>query len=117
VTVTSGHLRRWFVGAFLPLAGVDALVVVVPRPILADSFEADLHVLAFQARYRRPTLLMAQGDAGVPTYFGPAPLVRELATLPFAAIPYRPYAFVVDVPPQVPASIDHVAPFQRLVDV
>lgn len=114
-------LARWFVGAFLELAGVDVVVVVVPPPIVADPFEAELYVLGFQSRYRRHVVLMAQDARSVPTFYGPAELVRALSRMPFEAIPYRVYAYGSsssssarprdhhDVP-----WIDRVAPFSRV---
>lgn len=80
-------------GARLPLCGVGVLVVVVERWVLGDPEAARLHVEAFHRYFRRTIVLMAQNPALVPTYYGPGPIVRRLATLPFEAIPWRTFVY------------------------
>lgn len=78
-----------FIGAVLPICGIDVLIVVVQPSVLADPHEAHLYVIAFQTRFRRAIVLMAQDDALRPTYFGPEIIVRTLSNLPFEVIPWR----------------------------
>ncbi|MBA3393714.1 MAG: hypothetical protein H0T89_13785 [Deltaproteobacteria bacterium] len=99
-----------FTGAALPVCGVDVLIVVVQPWILADPHEAQLYVIAFALRFDRTIVLMAQDDRRVPTYYGPAPIVRALGVLPFEIIPWqrmpyqlpRPRAWQLPIPPEPP---------------
>jgi hypothetical protein len=92
----------------LPVCGVDVLIVVVKPWILTDEHEAALYVVAFQMRFQRTIVLMAQNDARVPTYYGPAPIVHALCTLPFEIIPWqrmlyrlpRPRSWQLPIPPE-----------------
>lgn len=102
-------MLRSFVGAFVAHGGLRALVVVVPRSIMADELEADLHVLAFAMRFRRATALVAFDPDGTPTYYGPHELVGLVARLPPGAVVYRRHAQVPEVAP-----IDRVCAFQRV---
>lgn len=107
-------MTRWFIGAFLTLGSVDSLVVVVPYAILTDAFESELHVIGFYARYQRPILLVAQNHRGIPTYYGPADLVRIIARLPFESIPYERHVYPSDVAREQIAWIDRVGQFARV---
>ncbi len=99
-----------FTGAALPICGVDVLIVVVKPWILADAHEAQLYVIAFGLRFGRTTVLMAQDDGRVPTYYGPAQIVRALGVLPFEIIPWqrmtyrlpRPRSWQLPIPPEPP---------------
>lgn len=99
-----------FQGAFVELEGVRALVVVVPPAVVADAYEAELHVLGFAMRHRRPTVLVAFDALGSPLYHGTADLVAALRRQP--AIAYRRHAPVPEVAP-----IDRVGAFQRVTGV
>lgn len=105
-------MLRSFVGAFVTHAGMRALVVVVSPAIVIDDLEADLHVLAFAMRYRRPTLLVAFDARGAPTYYGPRELVDLVVRLPPSAVVYRRYAQTPEVAP-----IDRVCAFQRVAEL
>lgn len=94
-----GSSRASFVGAALPVCGVDVLIVVVRPSILADVDEASLYVVAFGFRFKRTIVLMAQDEARVPTYFGPANVVRAISVLPFEIIPWQRLLFRVPKPP------------------
>ena len=78
-----------FVGAVLPVCGVDVLIVVVQPAILASAHESALYVIAFQTRFRKTIVLVSQNAANVPTYYGPAGIVNVLCTLPFEMIPWK----------------------------
>lgn len=78
-----------FIGAALPICGIDVLIVVVQPDVLADPHECNLYVIAFQTRFGRAIVLVAQDDLLVPTYFGPLVIVRALSMLPFDLIPWR----------------------------
>ncbi|MDQ3368394.1 MAG: hypothetical protein M3680_23460 [Myxococcota bacterium] len=85
------------------------MLIVVVRPwILADPHEVALYVAAFHLRFGIPIVLMAQDERRVPTYVGPAAIVRALAVLPFEIIPWqrmpyrkpRPAPWRLPVPPE-----------------
>jgi hypothetical protein len=102
-----------FTGAFLPVCGVEALIVVVRPWILTDIHEANLYVIAFQYRFQRAIILMAQNEIGIPTYYGPATIVQTIAVLPFEIIPWqripylipKPKPWMLPIPPE-PAPAD-----------
>ena len=97
----------------LPICDVEVLVVVVQQRILFDTYEANLYVSAFNLRFRRTIVLVAQDDqTHVPTYYGPAGVVRALSALPFEMIPWqrmlyrvgKPLSWQLPIPPEEPAS-------------
>jgi hypothetical protein len=102
-----------FTGAYLPVCGIEALIVVVRPWILSDVHEANLYVVAFQYRFGRAIILMAQNERGVPTYYGPAAVVQTIAALPFEIIPWqripylvpKPKPWMLPIPPE-PAPTD-----------
>lgn len=113
--------RSGFTGALLPVCGVDVLIVVVQPRILFDAHEANLYVTAFHLRFHRTIVLMAQDDAThVPTYYGPADLVRALSVLPFEMIPWqrmlyrftRPRAWRLPIPPEPPPAESDADPLR-----
>src|SRR5512139_2558347 len=87
-----------FVGAFLPVAGVDVLIVLVHPSILGDVHEANLYVTAFGLRFRRTIILVAQDAARFPTFYGPVGLVQPLSRLPFDVIPWQRLCYRVAKP-------------------
>lgn len=86
-----------FVAARLPVAGERVLIVAVARSVLGDTGASQLYVQAFQRYFRRAIVLMAQDALQVPTYYGPAPVVRELSRLPFEVIPWRRFVYRHDL--------------------
>jgi hypothetical protein len=103
-----------FDGATIRLYGADVLVVIVRPQILADSYESQLLVVAFRARFRRTIVLASQDARGVPTYFGPAAIVRVLSTVPFDALSWQRYVYRKLAPQKLPIPID---PAPELTDV
>ena len=108
-----------FVGAALPVCGVDVLIVVVQPAILANTLESNLYVIAFQTRFHKTIVLMAQDDdSHVPTYFGPGPIVKALGALPFEIIPWqrmlyrlpRPPSWQLPIPPEPPPDVTGETP-------
>jgi hypothetical protein len=87
-----------FTGAMLPVCDVEVLIVVVRPFVINDPHEAALYVFAFHERFGRTIVLMAQDRDRVPTYYGPAGIVRVLCTLPFEVIPWRYLAYRVPRP-------------------
>lgn len=87
--MTPPQHKPTFIGAALPVCGVDVLIVVVKPWILGDEHEAHLYAVAFHLRFHRTIVLAAQDDAGVPTYWGPPTIVRALCGLPFEIIPWQ----------------------------
>jgi hypothetical protein len=94
-----------FDGATLRLYGADVLIVVVRAAVLADPYESQLLVLAFNARFRRTIVLVALDPSGVPTYFGPAAIVHALSRLPFEALTWKRYRKKPPAP-MLPTPID-----------
>jgi hypothetical protein len=95
----SGRAPGSFIGAALPVCGVDVLVVVVYPWVLADIHEANLYVVAFGERFRRRIVLTAQGPEGTPCFYGPTDIIRVLRGLPFEMLPWRRYLFRIKTPP------------------
>lgn len=103
----------WFTGALLPICNVQVLVVVVQPRVMIDTFEANLYVAAFNLRFQRTIVLVAQDEqTHVPTYYGPAGIVRALSSLPFEMIPWqrmlyrtaKPPSWQLPIPPEEPPS-------------
>lgn len=88
-----------FIGAVLPVCGVEVLIVVVRPQILADLHEANLYVVAFHERFRRSIVLVAQDSRGTPTFYGPVQIARVLSTLPFEVLPWRWLLYRAEPPP------------------
>jgi len=88
-----------FIGAVLPVCGVEVLIVVVRPQVLADLHEANLYVVAFHERFRRSIVLVAQDSRGAPTFYGPAEIARVLSTLPFEVLPWRWLLYRAEPPP------------------
>jgi len=82
-----------FVAARLPVCGARVLVVAVARSVLADRPSAHLYIEAFQRYFGRTVVLMAQDPLLVPSYYGPEPIVRSLAGVPFEVIPWRRFVY------------------------
>ena len=82
-------MNATFTGALLPVCGADVLIVAVQPWVLASAHESQLYVVAFQLRFGRTIVLMAQDERRTPTYYGPAGIVRVLRSLPFDIIPWR----------------------------
>ncbi|MDQ3335963.1 MAG: hypothetical protein M4D80_12410 [Myxococcota bacterium] len=110
--------RSWFTGALLPVCDVEVLIVVVEPRIMFDTYEANLYVSAFNLRFKRTIVLLSQDPQTlVPTYYGPAGIVRALSTLPFELIPWqhmlycvaKPPAWKLPIPPERPATHSNAA--------
>jgi hypothetical protein len=82
-----------FQGALVREQGVEFAIVVVKRSVInAGSGRASLQrdfAIAFGGV---PVVLMAQDGRGVPSYWGRPDLVRFLANVPLAAVPWREYS-------------------------
>jgi hypothetical protein len=80
----------WFMGALLPVCCVEILIVVVHPRVMFDIAEANLYVTAFHRRFGRTVVLMSQAETTfLPTYYGPAGIVKVLSALPFDIIPWQ----------------------------
>jgi hypothetical protein len=88
-----------FIGAALPVCGVEVLIVLVRPWVLADIHEANLFVVAFHERFRRAIVLAAQRPDGAASFYGPIDVVRVLQALPFELIPWRRLLFRTTPPP------------------
>ena len=92
--------QSWFTGALLPICDVEVLIVVVAPRIMFDTYEANLYVSAFNLRFKRTIVLLSQDEQTlVPTFYGPAGIVRALSTLPFELIPWQQMLYRVAKPP------------------
>jgi hypothetical protein len=112
--------RSWFTGALLPICDVEVLIVVVQPRVMFDTYEANLFVTAFNLRFKRTIVLLSQDEhALVPTYYGPAGIVRALSMLPFEMIPWqrmlyriaKPASWILPIPPErppYPSSVESV---------
>ncbi|HWO21390.1 MAG TPA: hypothetical protein VNO30_21630, partial [Kofleriaceae bacterium] len=94
----AGHAPGTFIGAALPVCGIDVLIVVVYPWVLADIHEANLYVVAFGERFRRRIVLTAQGPDATPCFYGPSDVIRVLRGLPFEMLPWRRYLFRTATP-------------------
>lgn len=81
-----------FKGALVKEQGVTfGIVVVKPTVLHSDSEAQDMRLFGTRAFGLIPIVLMAQDARGVPTYSGRRDIVRFLASIPLAAIPWREY--------------------------
>jgi len=73
---------------------------VVVRPwVLANIHEANLFVVAFQERFRRTIVLVAQRADGAARFYGPVDIVRVLQALPLELVPWRRILLHTTPPP------------------
>ena len=106
--------RAWFQGALLPVYGFEVLLVVVQPWVLAAPPEANLFAAAFQRRFRRPVVLVAQDERGNPYFYGDTAFARALSALPLPLIPWRRYLYRPEARPTwqlpIPPEDDQGAP-------
>jgi hypothetical protein len=92
--------RFW--GASIRLFQVDVLVVYVWPTLVADRRQRGELLATFQTRFARPIVLAALDDKNVATYFGPGPIAKVLARIPFEALAWRKYRFAIPSPMMLP---------------
>ena len=81
-----------FQGALLKEQGVTFAIVIVKPDVIRDSHRASQTVDGFRGVFGAvPIILMAQDSRGIPTYRGRPDIVRFLANVPMASIPWREY--------------------------
>lgn len=81
-----------FQGAVIKEQGVTFAIVIVKKHVLDNRTEAATAIASFQPVFPGlPVILMAQDFAGTPTYFGRPDIVKFLANVPLAAIPWKEY--------------------------
>lgn len=95
-----------FIGATIRLFDVEVLVVQVALRVIGDRGEAPALVAAFQARFKRTIVLVAQDRRGVPTFFGPGPIAMVLSKIPFEALTWQRYRYRPPRPRMLPIPID-----------
>jgi hypothetical protein len=79
-------------GAVIREQGVTFAVVVVKRQVLDSSSQATGTITSLRPTFGGiPTILMAQDYRGTPIYYGRPDIVRFLANVPLAAIPWKEY--------------------------
>jgi hypothetical protein len=79
-------------GAVIREQGVTFAVVIVKRHVLDARSRAAEAIASFSPLFDGvPTVLMAQDHRGTPTYYGRPDLVRFMASVPMAAVPWREY--------------------------
>jgi hypothetical protein len=91
-----------FCGATIQLFQTEVLIVLVASRLLGNRVEAPLVVAAFQAKFDRTIVLAAQDTRGVPTFFGPGPIAKALARIPFDALGWKRYRFSKPKPLMLP---------------
>jgi hypothetical protein len=95
-----------FIGATIRLFDVEVLVVQVALRVIGDRGEAPALVAAFQARFKRTIVLVAQDRRGVPTFFGPGPIAMVLSKIPFEALTWQRFRYRPPRPRMLPIPID-----------
>ena len=81
-----------FQGSLIKEQGVTFAIVVVKRSALSNQSEAQSVINSFRRIFPGvPIVLMAQDGQGVPTYYGRQDIVKFLAHVPMAAIPWKEY--------------------------
>ncbi len=81
-----------FQGALIKEQGVTFAVVIVKKSVLDNRSNASNVIQSFQPVFPGvPIILMAQDSRGVPTYLGRPDIVKFLANVPLAAIPWQEY--------------------------
>lgn len=88
-----GAASGMFTGALLQLGPIEVLVVVVAPAVLAEADECRLTVGAYQARFARPVVLMAQEVHGAPRFYGPERIIPLVAAMPFELVPWRQFHY------------------------
>ena len=79
--------------AAISLGGVRFVVVVSGMDLINNPGEADLTIETLQPTFGGvPVLLMAQNEAGSPTYYGDEGLVRQMADIPVDKMPWKEYS-------------------------
>ncbi len=79
-------------GATISLEGRKFAVVLVRMEVVGNPGEADMAIEKMQPAFGGvPVILMAQNDAGTPTYYGDQDLVRSMADIPFDKMPWKEY--------------------------
>lgn len=95
-----------FIGATIRLFDVEVLVVQVALRVIGDRGEAPALVAAFQARFKRTIVLVAQDRRGIPTLFGPGPIALVLSRIPLEALTWQRYRYRPPRPMMLPIPID-----------
>ncbi len=81
-----------FLAAPIREQGVNFTIVAVQKYVVDNRYEAGRMIQSFQTVFPGvPIILMAQDTRGVPTYYGRTDIVRFLANVPLASIPWREY--------------------------
>ena len=79
-------------GAAISLEGRKFAVVLVRKELIGNPGEADMAIERMQPAFGgAPVILMAQNEAGTPTYYGDQDLVRSMAGIPFDKMPWKEY--------------------------
>jgi len=81
-----------FQGALVKEQGVTFAIVVVKKSVLDSRLEAEKVIRGFQPIFQGvPITLMSQDSRGVPTYLGRPDIVKFLASISMASIPWKEY--------------------------
>ena len=79
-------------GAAISLKGVKFAVVLVDVELVKSPGEADMAIERMQPAFGgAPVVLMAQNEAGSPTYYGDRGIVESLAGVPVEKMPWKEY--------------------------
>ena len=81
-----------FQGALVTEQGITFAIVVVKSHVIQSDAAAREALRGFRPLFPgAPIILMAQDYRGTPTYYGRPDIVRFLANVPVANIPWREY--------------------------
>jgi len=76
--------------AAISLQGVQFAVVLVPMDLVQKPGEADMAIETMQPSFGgAPVVLMAQNEAGSPTYYGDRDIVKSLRDVPVEEMPWK----------------------------
>lgn len=79
-------------GAVIKEQGVAFAIVIVKKQVVDSKSDADRAIISFRSIFPgMPIVLMAQDFRGTPTYYGRPDIVRFMANVPLAAVPWKEY--------------------------
>jgi hypothetical protein len=79
--------------AAISIQGMNFAVVIAGPDLLANQGEADMTIKELSPTFGGvPVVLMAQSEAGSPTYYGDPELVELLRGVPVDEMPWKEYS-------------------------
>jgi hypothetical protein len=82
-----------FEGAVIKEQGITFAVAIVKKHLLALPTQRDQVLAAFTRCFGGiPVVLMAQDQAGTPTFYGRDDIAKFMSDVPLEAVPWREYS-------------------------